>query len=130
MADVPDQLSPAGEGRVVMQDRENRMLMKINERRMFPECFVLCSPAASSLYTWEPEREALATIPLEWHYLMVGWALSAESGLRMGGGTTGSRPWCDPVPSTNQTPRAAKTNTAGQGGGGHDRDNEIRKFLE
>lgn len=76
--------SPAGEGREVRQDRENRMLMKSNEWWMFPECFVLCSTAVSSLYTWEPEREALTTIPLEWHYLMVGWAPSAESGLRMG----------------------------------------------
>lgn len=52
----------------------------------FAACFVLCSTPACSLYTWEPEREALATIPLEWHYLMVGWALSAESGLRNGDG--------------------------------------------
>lgn len=77
--------SPAGEEREVRQDRENTKLMKSNEWRMFPECFVLCSTAASTLYTWEPEREALATIPLEWHYLMVGWTPSAESGLRMGG---------------------------------------------
>lgn len=78
---------------------------------------------------------------------MVGWALSAESGLRNGdgneeqgvrgggvvGGTTGSRPWCDPVPSAHQTPRAANTNIAGQtregegGGRGHNRDDVIRR---
>lgn len=77
--------APAGDGSEVRKDGENRNLMTSNEWRMFPECFVLCSTAAPSLYTWEPERGALATIPLEWHYLMVGWALSAESGSRMGG---------------------------------------------
>lgn len=35
--------------------------------------------ATNSFYTPGPKREALATIPLEWHYLMVVWSLSAES---------------------------------------------------
>lgn len=51
----------------------------------------------------------------------------------MVGGTTGSRPWCDPVLSAHQTPRAAKTNIVGQtregegGGRGHNRDDGIRR---
>lgn len=64
---------------------------------MFPECVVPRCPAASSLYTSVPEREALATILVEWHYLIVGWALSAESGMTGGRGCTSVRLWCDPV---------------------------------
>lgn len=103
--------------------------MKSNEWRMFPECFVLCSTAASSLYTWEPEREALATIPLEWHYLMVGWALSAKSGLRMGGALLGPDPGATQCHQHIRHPGLPKQTLLDgeEGGGGHDRDNEARK---
>lgn len=59
---------------------------------------------------------------------MVGWAPSAELRLRMGG-TDRPRPWCDPVPSQRQTPKAAKTNPARrtEERRGQDSDNEARK---
>lgn len=67
--------SPAGEG---------EELRRAVSRSLRGECLqrAFCSPATNSFYTREPKREALATIPLEWHYLMVVWSLSAESGLR------------------------------------------------
>lgn len=49
---------------------------------------------------------------------MEGWALSAESELRMERRTgRGALMGADAVPPTDQTPRAAKTNPAGRGGG-------------
>lgn len=36
------------------------------------------STAAPSFYIYELKRKALAMIPVEWHYLIVGWAQSAE----------------------------------------------------
>lgn len=121
--------APAGDGSEVRKDGENRNLMTSNEWRMFPECFVLCSTAASSLYTWEPERGALATIPLEWHYLMVGWALSAESGSRMGGALLGPDPGATQFQPHTRHPGLPKQTLLEreERGGGHDRDNEVRK---
>lgn len=97
-------------------------------RELFPH------PGLATLFIREGQkREALATIPLEWHYLMVVWSPSAESGaedevdgwvdgwqswVQGGVGVCKTLMWRIDVRTSDKRPGMPKPTAPGRGGGG------------
>lgn len=113
--------SPADEERKVKQDRESRVITK--RRRMLLGRFLLDSHllfiylrARKRGFSHDPSGMALSH---------GGLGPVSRIWVEDGGAPTRHQTGPGPVPPTPQTPRAAKTNPAGCGGG-HGGDNKVR----